>query len=76
MSKEKEYVSHAVPSEISATSRCAVKVKDNYYTIEVSEKRSIVDANGIDMDKEYKMLFDEINNVVDAQCEEILKTFR
>ena len=76
MAKEKEYVSHAIPTEISATSRCAIKVKDNYYTIEVSEKRSITDANGIDMDKEYKMLFDEVNSVVDSQCEEIIKTFR
>lgn len=76
MSKEKEYVSHATPTEISATSRCSVHIKDNYYTIEVSEKRSITDANGIDMDKEYKMLFDEVNSVVDSQCEEIIKTFR
>lgn len=76
MAKEKEYVSHATPTEISATSRCAIKVKDNYYTIEVSEKRSIEKTDGIDMDKEYKMLFDEVNSVVDSQCEEIIKTFR
>lgn len=76
MAKEKEYVSHATPTKISATSRCSVHIKDNYYTIEVSEERSITDADGIDMDKEYKMLFDEVNSVVDSQCEEIIKTFR
>ena len=71
------YVSHAVPTEISATSRCAIKVKDNYYTVEVSEKRTIstADIEGIDMDKEYELLFDEVNNVVDKQCEQIVKTF-
>lgn len=73
---EKKYVSHTVPTEISATSRCSVHVKDNYYTIEVSEKRTISDTDGIDMDAEYKMLFDEVNSVVDNQCEEIIKTFK
>jgi len=71
----KEYVSHAVPTEISATSRCAIKVRDNYYTVEVSEKRSITDTNGIDMDEEYKLLFDEVNKVVDDQCQDIINTF-
>lgn len=71
----KEYVSHAVPTEISATSRCAIKVRDNYYTVEVSEKRSITDTNGIDMDEEYRLLFDEVNKVVDDQCQDIINTF-
>ena len=69
------YVSHSVPTEISATSRCAIKVRDNYYTVEVSEKRSITDTNGIDIDEEYKMLFDEVNKVVDDQCQDIINTF-
>ena len=71
------YVYHAVPTEISSTSRCAIFVKDNYYTVEVSEKRTIstADIEGIDMDKEYELLFDEVNNVVDKQCEQIVKTF-
>ena len=71
----KEYVSHAIPTEISATSRCAIKVRDNYYTVEVSEKRSITDTNGIDMDEEYRLLFDEVNKVVDDQCQDIINTF-
>lgn len=71
----KNYESHAVPTEISATSRCAIKVRDNYYTVEVSEKRAITDVDGIDMDLEYKMLFDEVNKVVDAQCQDIIDTF-
>lgn len=70
-----EYKSHAVPTEISATSRCALKIKDNFYTVEVSEKRAILDASEVDMDAEYKLLFDEVNGVVDAQCEDIIKTF-
>lgn len=73
---ESKYVSHAVPTKISATSRCSVHIKDNYYTIEVSEERSINEANGINMDKEYELLFEQVNSVVDKQCEDIIKTFK
>jgi len=72
----KNYVTHCTPTEISATSRCAIKVNDNYYTIEVSEKRTVADTNEIDMEAEYAMLFDEVNEVVDNQCNEILQTFK
>lgn len=72
-----EYVTRAVPTEICAVSRCAIKVRDNFYTVEVSEKRTISanDLDGIDMDKEYEALFNEVNDVVDKQCEQIVKTF-
>ena len=76
MAKKEEYVSHAIPTEISATSRCAVKISDNYYTIEATEKRTISNTNGIDMDKEWTALFDEVNDIVDNQCQDIIKTFR
>ncbi len=76
MSNE-NYVVRAVPTEITATSRSAIRIKENYYTIEVSEKRTINanDLDGIDMDKEYEALFNEVNDVVDKQCESIVKTF-
>ena len=72
-----EYITRAVPTEITATSRSAIRIKENYYTIEVSEKRTINadDLEGIDMDKEYEALFNEVNDVVDRQCEQIVKTF-
>ena len=76
MAKKEEYVSHAIPTEISATSRCAVKISDNYYTIEATEKRTISNIDGVDMDKEWTMLFDEVNDIVDSQCQDIIKTFR
>ena len=74
--KTPEYISHAAVTEISATSRCAVKVNDNFYTIEASETRAIVDEAGVDMDKEWSFLFDELNTVVDNQCQEIINTFK
>lgn len=73
---EKVYKSKAVPTKISATSRVAVKIRDNYYTVEYSEERSFADMTGVNMEKERQILFDAVNAVVDEQAEEIVKTFK
>ena len=70
------YESKAIVSKIKATSRVAIKIKDNYYTVEYNEERTIPEVEGIDIEEERKILFDDVNAVVDSQCEEILKTFR
>lgn len=69
------YTPKAVVSEISAISRVAVKIKDNFYTVEYSEKRTVPDVEGVDMDAERTALFDAVNGVVDAQVEDIIKSF-
>lgn len=71
-----EYTTHTTPTEISATSRCAIKVKDAYYTVEASETRHVLEAEGIDIDKEFDLLFDELNKAVDKQCSDIIKGFK
>lgn len=63
------------PTKISATSRSAICIKNNYYTIEASEERSIPETD-TDMGKEYEALFNEVNDVVDAQMQDIIKTFK
>ena len=63
------------PTKISATSRSAICIKNNYYTIEASEERSIPETD-VDMGKEYEALFNEVNDVVDAQMQDIIKTFK
>lgn len=73
--KKAEYVSKAVSTKITASSRCAVKIKDNYYTIEASEERSITDSENVDINKEWALLFDSVNQVVDLQIEDIIKEF-
>lgn len=73
--KKTEYVSHTSPKEISTTSRCAVKIRDNFYTIEASETKTINSTDGLNMDFEWKALFDEVNTIVDNQCEEIINSF-
>ena len=75
MSKKDEYIVKARPIEISATSRCALRIKDNYYTIGATEKRTVPDEAGIDMNEEWKALFDAVNAIVDDQCNDIINTF-
>ena len=69
------YEKKATTTKIVATSRSSVKVKDNFYTVECSEERSVPDVEGVDVQKEWTLLFDDLNQVVDNQIEEIVKTF-
>jgi hypothetical protein len=71
-----KYESKAIVTKINATSRVAIKIRDNYYTVEYSEERSIPDVDGIDVEQERLLLFDAVNSVVDAQAEDIIKTFQ
>lgn len=70
------YETKATVTKISATSRVAVKIRDNFYTIEYSEERSIPDVEDVDMKKERQMLFDDVNATVDDQVEDIVKSFK
>lgn len=71
-----EYTSKAIVTEISATSRVAIKVRDNFYTVEYTEKRVIPDVEVIDMEAERVALFNAVNGIVDAQADDILRTFQ
>ena len=74
--KTQEYLIQGVPTEISATSRCSIKINDNFYTIEAMEKRTILNPELADMNKEWKDLFDSINAIADNQTADIIKTFK
>lgn len=69
------YEVKGIPTKITATSRCAIRIKDNYYTIELSEERKLPEEN-VDINSEYKALFDSVNDEVDRQMHEILQTFK
>lgn len=58
---------------IKAASRASVKVADSFYTIEYCEERSI-DPND-NIEEERTKLWDTCNGEVDAQIEDILKSF-
>lgn len=70
------YAPKAIVTEITATSRVAIKVRDNFYTVEYSEKRAIPDVEGVDVEAERIALFDAVNGIVDAQAEDIIRTFQ
>ena len=72
---DSEYVSKAKTIKITATSRMSIKVKDNYFTVEFSEERSIPDVEGVDLAKEKEALWDAVNNEVDNQGALIVETF-
>lgn len=62
-------------SKIQATSRMSLKVKDNYFTVEYTEERTIPDVEGVDIEQEKSALWDAVNNEVDNQAEVIYNTF-
>lgn len=72
--KKAEYQLKGVTSMISVTSRAAVKVRDNFYTIEYHEERTFpVDVPDIDMEKERKLLWDACNTEIDKQVDDIFE---
>ena len=70
-----KYESKATVTKISATSRVAIRLKDNYYTVEYSEERTIPDIDGVILKEEREALCDAVNAVVDAQAEDIVRSF-
>lgn len=63
-------------TKITATSRCAIKIKDNFYTQELIEERVLPENEEVDLDKEYEALFNSVNDEIDRQMQDILNTFR
>ena len=72
----KSYESKAIITTIKADSKCTVKVKDNYYSIEFTEERSIPESPEVDINLERQLLWDDVNAVVDDQINQILDTFK
>lgn len=75
MSNE-EYITKGITTNIKATSRIALKIRDNFYTIEYTEERTVPDVEDIDLDEERKALFDTVNNIVDDQIEDIYNNLK
>lgn len=73
--KEQPYTQKAVTSKISATSRCSLKIRDNFYTVEYTEERVIPQVEGVNIEKEREILWETVNNECDNQALEIKKTF-
>ena len=71
--KEEEYVPLGIPTKITALSRNSVKLKEDYYTFEAIEERTFPEnVTGIDLEKEWKAIFESVNSIVDFQYNETL----
>lgn len=69
--KGSEYVSQAVTTSIRVTSRASIKIKDNFYTLEYCEERSI--PEGANVEKERALLWDTCNSECDNQIVETMR---
>jgi len=65
------YEQKAITTTIRATSRASVKIKDNFYTLEYCEERTIPNIEGVSLESEKELLWDDVNREVDKQVEDI-----
>lgn len=69
-----DYVQQAKTVKISATSKATVQVKGNYYSFSYSEERELPeDDSRVNLEKERELLWNDLNDEVDKQVEEIVK---
>lgn len=66
------YEQKAITTTIRATSRASIKVKENFYTVEYCEERTIpTDLDDVDLETEKKILWDDVNRETDLQIADI-----
>ena len=70
-----DYISKAKVNVIRATSRASVKIRDNYFTVEYSEERTLPDDSSVDIEKERAILWDTVNAECDNQILDIKESF-
>lgn len=70
-----DYTSKAKVNVIRATSRASVKIRDNYFTVEYSEERTLPDDSSVDIEKERAILCDTVNAECDNQILDIKESF-
>ena len=69
--------SKAKVTSIRATSRASVKVRDNFFTVEYCEERSLPDGlSEQEVQQERVALWNTVNDECDNQIQEIIATYR
>ena len=75
--RKKVYVPKAVPTTISAKVKLTVKIKDNYFSVEGNEERTIpVEAKDVDLSKEWDLLWEDVETVCDNELANIISEMR
>lgn len=67
------YEPKAKTTTIKVSSRASVKIRDNFFTVEYCEERTIPDIEGVNIDAERDFLWNDCNKQVDDQIEQIIK---
>ena len=71
--KKKVYESVATITSIKVSSRASIKIRDNYYTVEYTEERSL--PSDCNVEKERHLLWECANYECDNQIQEIKELF-
>ena len=72
----KGYTSKSTVTSIKATSKVTLKIRDNFFSVEYTEERTVPDVDGVDIEAERECLFEDVNAVVDQQASDIKNTFK
>lgn len=73
MNNDTNYTSKAITTQIRATSRASAKIGDDFYTLEFSEERTIPDVEGVNLEEERRLLWDDVNYSVDIQLQDTIR---
>ena len=72
ITRKQPLVNTARVTKITQTMRMAVKIRDNFYTVEYQEERALPNLPSIDLEQEKSILFDSCRDNIYKQVQEIV----
>ena len=76
MSNDIKYSSKAITTQITATYRVSTKIHDNFHTVEYTEQRMIPDVDGVDIEQEKALLWDDVVAEIENQLDDIVDSYK
>ena len=76
MSTDTNYNSKAVTTQITATYRMSIKIHDNFHTVEYTEQRTIPDVDGVNIEKEKQLLWNDVVEEIENQVDDIIASYK
>lgn len=64
------YEQKAITTRILAASKVSIQIRNSFYTLEFQEERTIPDIEGVDLETEKALLWQEVNSQVDQQIQD------
>ena len=75
MSNDTSYERKAITTQIQATYRISTKIHDNFHTVEYTEQRQIPDVDGVDIEKEKELLWNDVIVEIENQIDDIVASY-